>query len=110
MRNLGRRPERELRRCPMPLRDDAPRFNRHRGEALINHAESDYSMSLPHRLFDTGTRDFGPMNEIGAERFVDQWSARLECLLGIDYGGGWVRIPFNHGGRLLSPGRGGRPR
>ena len=44
-------------RRPMPLRDDASCFNRHRGEALINHAESDYAMSLLHRLFDARTRD-----------------------------------------------------
>ena len=42
------------------------------------------------------------MNEIGAERFVDQWSARLKCLLGIDYGVEWIIIHFNQVERILS--------
>jgi hypothetical protein len=77
-------------------------FNWHRGEALINHAESDYAMSLSHRLFDARTRDFGAMNEIGAERFVDHWSARLKCLRGIDYGVEWIIIHFNQVESILS--------
>jgi len=86
----------------MPLRDDASWFNWHRGEALINHAESDYAMSLSHRLFDAQTRDFGAMNEIGAKRFVDQGSARLKRLHGIDYGVKWIIIHLNQVESILS--------
>ena len=83
VRDLRRRPERELAR--LELRGHGARLHRVRDEALVDDALSHFDLGVLERLVDVAALDRVREDEIGAELLVDDRRARFERLRRVDH-------------------------
>src|SRR5690242_11341224 len=75
VRNLRRRPYRQIPLAGIPLCDDPPRLHRNRGEALVDDSEAHHFFRVAHRLVHSGRWYCHVEGDIGSELLVQYWCA-----------------------------------
>ena len=103
VRNLGRRPHRQVALARVPLRDDAARLHRDRREALVDDLETHHLVGVAHRLVHRGRGNFHLERDVGAELVVQNRRAVGDRLFRIDHRVERVVVDFDQVECVLCP-------